>query len=518
MPRRIAFLPLLVVSLLLGAAAGPAGAETPGLNIFGFSHHLKNPWNDDLKEVNPGLGLTWTFARSGRGSLDGNVGVYADSYGHANYHLSLGGRLNVAGPVDLGLQVINAVSASLADGEPVITPYPFLATRIGRATWNVAYIPEVKSFNGLPTVATFVTVHPWGWGVRPADQPGAPGEGSTLEFTVPRVPALQGFHESGFMWRRNFDERRALRLGCRVTGYLRSAEMGSHDYGTDGNYEAALLAQYLVRQQPRGRLRTYWATGLEALFSTGMYSEERTREAWRSDLGVEYDLGRNLALALEYGLALRYGITDYGTQSRERSLMLDGTGARLALLVARPTQDHAADAAPQPRGNGPAVLLDADFHLSAFNAAAIAWQWNDGPHRAWRAQADVQFESTRIWPDERDQFALTLSLERLRRGTAAAGAAAPYWGIGPVLGYGYSHLRRASYEPESYPDRSELRRALEAGATALVGAEYRLFEGVSLLAEYSCDLTISITRYSDGYHSHGLGIDTNAARLGLALD
>lgn len=69
-----------------------------------------------------------------------------------------------------------------------------------------------------------------------------------------------------------------------------------------------------------------------------------------------------------------------------------------------------------------------------------------------------------------------------------------------------------------YPDRSEIRRSLQAGVTALVGAEYPVADGVSVLAEYSCDLTLGVTTYSDDYRSKGLGIGTNAVRLGLALD
>lgn len=507
-------LTVTVAALAIAPTPAPAAGENLGVNVFGFSHHLKNPWHDELHEFNPGLGLQWTFARDGRGSLDGNVGVYADTFGHANYHLSLGGRVRVIGPVDIGVQMINSHSVTLADGEPVLTPYPFLAARLGRVTWNVTYLPEVQSFSAMPAVATYVTVFPWR---RDDDDTGAaPGAGTALEFTVVHPPLLGGQDGTGFLWRQMFDERRALRLGFRLDGSVTTWHDGDRTLGPDGIYTASLLAQYLRRQAPRGPWRTYWATGLEAQFTSNEYGTDAVSEAWRTDVGVEYDLGRNLALAAEYGLRARYsavsGAFDEGRVRRQVELV--GDSARLALLVSRPPAAAGGATPAAPSGSGPVVLLNADFSLAAFDDADVAWQWRPSPDRAWRLVADATAASVRNAPETREEYGLGLRLERLHFRPAAG--ARTYWGLGPVAGFSYFAWRWAGEDPD-FGSRDRTERRLYVGGAALVGAEYPLTAGLHAVGEYGCDLLLAFRNGNDDSHSTTWRVQANGVRAGLAM-
>jgi hypothetical protein len=519
---RMPILAAAAIALLLASAPAVAADGNLGVNVFGFSHHLKNPYGDELHEFNPGLGLQWTFARDGRGSVDGNVGIYSDTFGRANYHLSLGGRVRVAGPLDIGVQMINAVSASLADGEPVLTPYPFLAARLGRVTWNVAYIPEVQSFNAMPAVATFVTVRPWrdddsdGEAAAPAAAE-APGAGSALEFTVPRVPALSGLHERGFIWRHMFDDRRGLRLGFELLGTVTTSHHPDATYGPDGEYEASLLTQYLWRQAPRGRWRTYWATGLEVQFLASSYYSSSVLETWRTDLGAECTLGGGLALAAEYGVRLEYNAypAHGGPGEVSRSLNLTGSSGRLALVVTRPDgrTATAAAVAGTMAGSGPVVLLGSDFTLAPFEGAAFAWQWRPASSAGWRLAATPQARNHHDGPSRAEKYALGLRLERLhyRRGSGAAA----YWGLGALAAFDYNSSRSTEVVPD-FEVPNWIRRRFHAGATAVLGVEYPLTRDLCALAEYSCDLLLTFSSVSDAYRESSWSVATNPVRLGLA--
>lgn len=512
-----ALAPALALALSL---AGPATAGNPdlGINVFGFSHHFKNPFDENLREVNPGLGLSWTFARSGRGSMDLNGGVYQDSFGHANTHLALGGRVRVAGPISLGLQMINASSASFNHNEPVLTPYPFLAARLSDVTLNLAYIPEVKSVNGMPSLATFVTVHPWRRSAAEGSEAAPAGAGSALEFNITRLAALEGFESKGFQWRRMFDEQHGLRLGFRINGQLRSWKDGQAQYGPDGTYEGALLVQYLNRRAARDRWRPYWATGLEIDFAAGG-NVETVVESWRSDLGVEYALGSGLALALEYGVAVRYRWQDGWTRvdysrPEERSWSLADTGPRLMLVATRgPAAPSGQPAAPWRPVSGPVVMFGPDLEPQAFDLDAVAWQWQPTPNLARRLAVDVQSGVAQQDLDRQEEHSIRLRAERLSR-RPGDGAVTTYWGWGPTAGFRYT---RNHYVYDDGSSGSSIWRTVSLGVTGLVGAEFPLAAGVHVLAEYSADLQWALSTGRRDFRSQSWLVDTNGVRLGAAV-
>jgi len=505
-----------LTALIALAAVDSAHAEV-GVNVFGISRHLKNPLDEELREFNPGLGLNWTFSQAGRGSLEGNVGIYQDSYGHANYHLSLGGRVRVAGPFDLGLQLINASSASFNDGEPVLTPYPFLAARLPGATLNVAYIPEIRSINAMPSLATYVTVFPW---PRPegddARQAAPAGAGSALEFEITRLADIEGYDSAGFLWRHMFDESNGLRLGVRIDGRISTTDYDDWSTGPDGEYTASMLAQYLNRRAARGRWRPYWATGLETRFSAGD-GREAVREAWRTDLGVEYRLVEGVALAVEYGLELAYAWREgYAYENfagpAGRSLTFAGTGARLVLLASRGEADAAGTAEASQPLSGPVVLLGPNLETyPLFVGAAVAWHWRPSPTRGWRVALQPEINASHADQRRDQRYTFEVRGERLFRRPGASGTAA-YWGLGPVARFNYTEYHYVDEEEQTGVD---INRSGAFGLTALVGAEFPVTKGLYVLAEYSTDLTW-FTFNNSNYVIHGWGIAANHARLGLA--
>lgn len=194
------------------ADARPGRAEV-AVNVFGFSKHFKES-ADGRARVQPGRRVAVERSQSRRGSLETNVGVYSDSFGHAAWHWSLGGRWRVQGPFELGLQLINGASASHNEGYPVLVPYPFVAARLNRVTLNIAYLPEAGGVNGVPALATYVTVRPW----RQSSEEKASATAdsvshSAMEFGLRYLGMYNNLGTSGITWRHMFDEGHGLRIG-----------------------------------------------------------------------------------------------------------------------------------------------------------------------------------------------------------------------------------------------------------------------------------------------------------------
>lgn len=526
-PRRLAAALAVALSLLVVSPA--ARADELGLNVFGFSHHFKNPYDEPLKEFNPGLGVQWTFARSARASLECDAGVYQDSFAHANYHLSLGGRVRAGGPFEFGLHLINAMSPSLNDNHPVVTPYPFVAVRTPRATINLTYMPELKSFNGLPAMATFVTVYPWGDRAarRARDLSDEDSTRSTaLEFTFEQFLALSGFNSpyGSFLWRNMFDDRRGLRLGVGLSGDVQSYTRGEAHYGPSGSFTAEVLMQYLQRQAPRGPLRSYWATGLQTRFHGGSSIDESTA-AWRTDLGVEYALTPEVSMLIEYGIALQYDVqalnyTNF-PESRE-SWRLMGTGAKVKLVTA---WGGGAGAAASPATStsamaGPFILLGRDLRPTSVGSYNIGWRWPSSPTRAIRLVGSPALDNTRDDGSERRSYGLAARMEFIRRHPGAHKLSS-YWGVGPVLSFRYTENRyEVRPDPEvdgiiPYVRPNDHSIGLAAGGTAVVGVDYALGDHLQLMAEYTADLVASWIHHDNDDHATSWRFANYDVRLGL---
>lgn len=508
-----------------GARAGEPGASGLGVNVFGFSRHLDVSDRSTLREFNPGAGLQWRFSRSSRASLDGNVGVYQDSYGHANWHLSLGARVRLLGPLSAGAQLISAVSPSLNDGYPVLTPYPIATLDLPRFDLHLTYIPAVRSFNGLATIATFATLYPWGHGeaadgARSSDGlPDAAPDWQALEFTVNGLHGLQSFGQSGISWRHMFDDRHGLRLGVQLSGDVTKSGLADVSQPATGQYTGELRLQYLRRSQPRGRVRPYWAAGLANRFGADSFGTSLNL-ALRGHVGVEYELTRRLALAVETGLAASYQRdSDYDLPELERREFRVAAGdTRMALMVRRghrapnATAAGTATAAPAPTGPALMVLLGGNLTVAPLREGAVAWRSLDASGRGWRFVAIPLVDTERHY-STLDTYMLELRAEHMRHHVDADGFS-DYWGFGPLVGYEYRHEVRRYDEDE---ERTYLYRSLSVGLGAVVGAEIPVTAGIRVLAEYAASLQWTRGTRNDGARQTRWRIQNDAVRLGLAV-
>jgi hypothetical protein len=507
----------MIVTCAALAAPLVAGAEV-GVNVFGFSHHLNAYEGSRLREFNPGAGLQWTFAQTKRGALNGNLGVYQDSYGHANWHLSLGARVRLIGGVWVGAQLIDAVSPSLNKGYPVVTPYPLLTVRLQAVDVNMAYIPEVGSFNGLSTLATFVTVHPWGSDDPESDDDQAAQDQSwqALEFTIDGFDSISGLSGNGLMWRHMFDEGHGLRLGTRLSAELRKYILDGTESDTEGSYKTTLLLQYLRRHEPRGHVRPYWATGLETDFEAGRTHSDLDFH-WRTDVGIEYALSRNAALALESGLSAgfrRFGYDDFPDEDR-REWYLSGPRARMMFIARRGGGDTAGrPAAAHAGGVGSAllVMLGPDLTVTPLEGGAIAWRRLDDTGRGWRWSVQPVLRALDEADGGNSNYGLTVRAEHIRRRVGDDGVA-DYWGFGPLVSYGYSKSRW------QYGDEEVVRlfRSLDVGVGAVVGAEIRIVGDIHLMAEYSASLKWRRELSERSYRRTSWHLANDDVRLGLAV-
>lgn len=535
MPKfRILPAAIAAIALSLLVVSPRAWADELGINLYGLSHHGNKEGFDHLHEFNPGAGLQWTFARSERASLETNLGIYSDSFAHANYHLSLAGRVRVAGPVDLGLQLINSVSESSDGGRPVVTPFPIVGVRTRWGTVNMAYTPEMKSINPTGLTAMYVTVYPKRWrhgGQAKVADDGIDTSFGGIEFTLDGINGVSGMSpyanglsagsEDGFLWRHMFDDRRGLRVGCLFGATVSWSQYdGYPKTGTYGSYSSNMLVQYLQRQSPRGRLRTYWATGLESHYRGGAIQDE-IDNSWRTDLGVECDLGGGVSLLLEYGLLLNYKwrAREYYDDiiNQREAWRFEPAGARLGVVAWRGNARAAAAVAASDslveRRSGPLVTLG--YGLQRVNTGTIGWQWSGGPTRAWRVvvggQAGHDRQPASFDRDENtSEYRLSVGVQRLWRRPGARGVST-YWGAGPVVGYGVEYMHGIDYDGEPRDERSH---EAYAGGALLVGADYPLGAGLSLMAEYGTAIRFHTTTEVHSWR-HGWEIAPRDAVFGV---
>ncbi len=101
-----------------------------------------------------------------------------------------------------------------------------------------------------------------------------------------------------------------------------------------------------------------------------------------------------------------------------------------------------------------------------------------------------------------------------------------YFGLGPVLNYGYSYNKRSYYDPT----RNQIFRRIQAGAglTLLAGAECFVTKQISITGEYSAvtrfvyDEQIQTTSYPGVYSrtiavSRNISFSSSTVRMGLAI-
>ncbi|MBK7190603.1 MAG: hypothetical protein IPH86_18555 [bacterium] len=286
-----------------------------------------------------------------------------------------------------------------------------------------------------------------------------------------------------------FNDGHGLRLGTRLSGDLRKDSYNDVESEPRGTYDATLLLQYLRRHEPRGHVRPYWATGLQTDFRAG-YGSSGLDFEWRTNVGVEYTLSRNAALALESGLGVVYHRFAYndGFPDEYREWYLTQPSVRMMLVARRGGDDAAATTGTAGRSGVGSALLG--LIGPRFQGATTGRQRNclapprDDTGRGWRwlLRPPGRHKNDRD-VEGRTEFDLMVRAERIRRRVGDDGVA-DYWGLGPLVRYKY-------YEYwQEYDDDVEtnLNRSLAIGVSAVVGAEFRIVGDIHVLAEYSASL------------------------------
>lgn len=288
----------LAILVSLNFFAPPAHGQV-GINIFGLSHHFDNDLTTKPKDINPGLGLHWTFDRGRRTSLEVNAGMYHDSFRNTNRHAGLGARVKVWGPVEVGLHSTLSKSDSFGCELAMLHPMPFLAFRHRRLVINTIYIPEVDGVNGVATLGFTATVFPFGNGFVWDDaEQISKNRASALEFSIGGLTELDNIPGMGIAWRRMFNAKQGLRLGFDLEGMV---TLGDHYHG--GYYETHLLAQYLHRLSDKKKSSGYFAPGIRLNYRSGNLSSEMAYD-FLFNLGWDYRLNSRFSIFLESDISL----------------------------------------------------------------------------------------------------------------------------------------------------------------------------------------------------------------------
>ena len=292
---------LLFIFCFMCVPASDTEAQV-GINVFGLSKHFEDSAVAELQTFNPGLGFHWTFDRGRNSALEFNTGIYRDSFSNLNRHLSLGARVRVWGPIEIGWQSILAKSDSMNDGYAIVYPIPFVSFRHSRFVLNTVYIPQVGSFNQISTLGLTATIFPFQNGFvwdDPNQQHGH--RKSYLEFKIYDLTSLRGFQDLGVAWRRMFNPTHGLRLGYDLVGDIASFGEDS----TSGNFRTRVMAQYLRRFSAENSSGCMVSAGVRLGFGSIDESNEMQYEIL-INLGWEYALNEKFQLFVETGLALNH--------------------------------------------------------------------------------------------------------------------------------------------------------------------------------------------------------------------
>lgn len=139
-------------------------ADEFGVDVFGLSYHYESTTyveggkENDYNQLNPGLGLHWTFSESDRHIWTAKAGCFEDSkenwslYAGPVYQYKLTESLHIGGGVLL--------FGSETYASPVI-PMPLVTYRIKPVRLNATWMPAADDSESA-AVAVFATITLWG--------------------------------------------------------------------------------------------------------------------------------------------------------------------------------------------------------------------------------------------------------------------------------------------------------------------------------------------------------------------
>jgi hypothetical protein len=162
----VAALRRLLAAAALVVACDAALADEIGLNVYGLSYHFDRDRAQALgvdNEANPGLGVRWKFAETGRWQFFADAGVFSDSGNHTAVIAGAGALWHVAGGFQVGAALAVMNSDTYNNGRTFIAPLPLVAWDLGPVTLNATFFPKVERYNDVATLGLWVTLWPGRW-------------------------------------------------------------------------------------------------------------------------------------------------------------------------------------------------------------------------------------------------------------------------------------------------------------------------------------------------------------------
>ena len=162
-PMRAALARLLAAAALV-AACNAALADEIGINVYGLSYHFDRDRARSLgvdNEVNPGLGVRWKFAETGRWQFFADAGVFNDS-GKNTAVIAGGGALWHVAAVPGRRGARGHEQRHLQQRADVHRPCRSSRGTSGRPR-STSRFPKIERYNDVATVGLWVTLWPGKW-------------------------------------------------------------------------------------------------------------------------------------------------------------------------------------------------------------------------------------------------------------------------------------------------------------------------------------------------------------------
>ena len=132
-----------------------------GINVYGLSYHFDRDTARRIgtdNEFNPGLGVRYRRPINPDFDFFADVGAYKDSGRNTAKLAGAGALWRATGRLRLGGALVAFHSDTYNAGDAFVTPLPVAALDFDRVTFNMVYIPKVRTVNAINTLGFWATV------------------------------------------------------------------------------------------------------------------------------------------------------------------------------------------------------------------------------------------------------------------------------------------------------------------------------------------------------------------------
>ena len=344
-----------------------------GLNLYGTSFHFdrKDKNGKTFNEINAGAGLHYDFYNYKNHTFWTDAGLVNDSFKNLSKFAVLGYKYQIFKNFYLGAGLYCSSTKSIQHGDPFLAPLPFLSYKYKRFSLNFTYLPDFKTTNIYPTVASYITIDMFDFkkknkktAKKVEDKNGDDNKKLALEFAVSKNFTLENFKGSVISLKKQLSEKNLLRLGVDFNGSIdnnvqekeyndTTKNISSTDYN---KYKIGLYAQYLWKVKSNSKIDFYIGLGPQVGYYTS-FSESKTEQirgdnrenskrtgrthSWSTGLifsfGTEWKVADNISLFAEYGIDALYFYRKTKNNTREvsssKSFRINENNVKLGLCV-----------------------------------------------------------------------------------------------------------------------------------------------------------------------------------------